>query len=310
MRITKILHKVSSSVAVIAILFLCTVSCSRKEGSQGKQRIEIVDDLRRTVTFDQSPKRIVSLAPSVTEMLFAVGAGDDLVGVTSYCDHPQEVKLKTRIGGMTNPNYEKIVELKPDLIIVTVEGNTKEDFNKLEQLGMKIFVTNPRNFSGINRSILDIGKITGYERNARELVSQLRAREANVRRSVEALSKPKVLVLVSLNPLMTAGGNTFVNEMVTTAGGINITGTEPISYPQFSREEILRRNPEVILAPSDLVSSVENIINAYPEWKMLRAVKDRRVFLIDANLMQRPGPRFVDGLEEIAKAIHREIGAR
>jgi len=301
---------VNLSLTILVILSLWNCSCSKRESGQNKQQVEIVDDMGRKITFDKSPTRIISLAPSVTEMLFAIGAGDHIVGVTNYCDYPQEVKFKTRIGGMTNPNYEKIIELNPDLIIMTVEGNTKEDFNKLEQLGMKIFVMNPRNFNGISSSILDIGKITGYERNAEELVSQLRTREENVRRLVETLSKPKVLVLISLNPIMTAGSNTFVNEMVETAGGINIAGTEPIPYPQFSREEILKRNPDVILAPSDLMLSVEQIINAYPEWKMLRAVKDKRVFLIEANLMQRPGPRFIDGLEEITKAIHPEIGAK
>jgi iron complex transport system substrate-binding protein len=284
--------------------------CSKKEGGGGKQRTEIADDMGRRITFDAPPARIISLAPSVTEMLFAVGAADRLVGVTNFCDYPPEVKFKTKVGGMTNPSLEKIVELKPDLIIITMEGNTKEDFDKLDELGLKIFVTNPRNFAGIMRSILDIGKITGYEKNAQDLVDQLKTREANVERLVEHLSKPKVFILMSIGPVMTAGKNTFVHEMVEKAGGVNIAGTQGITYPQLNREEVVKQDPDVIIAPSDLAPSVDYITNAYPEWKTLKAAKANRVYLIDANSMQRPGPRFVDGLEEITKAIHPEIGGR
>ncbi len=267
-------------------------------------QIEVYDDLNRKIHFANSPNRIVSLAPSITETLFFLGLGDKVVGVTRYCNFPPEAQTKAIIGGVIDPNYEIIVSLKPDLIIMTVEGNTKESFDKLSSLGFKIFVTNPRNFDGIFKTILDIGKICGVEDRAIFLIDSLKRELDKIKKNDIAKAKSKILVLLSLNPVMTAGKNTFINEIIEKAGGINVAGNSKQNYPIFNREEILKVNPDIIILTDPKVGKDE-LLNMFPEWKHIKAIKENKIFKIDPDILLRPSPRVVLATKIIAQLINK-----
>jgi len=281
-------------------LFILNVIITLKLLSQ----IEIYDDLGRKIELQNPPERIVSLAPSITETLFFLGLGDKVVGVTKYCNYPPEAQSKTIIGGVIDPNYEIILSLKPDIVMMTVEGNTKESFNKLSDLGLKIFVTNPRNFEGVFKTILDIGKICKVETRAKFLVDSLRAELEKIKKINSGKYKPKVFVLLSLNPLMTAGKNTFINEIIENAGGINIGKNSKQNYPIFNREEILKLNPDIIILTESKIGKDE-LLNLFPEWKHINAIKENKIFKIDPDILLRPSPRVVLATKIIAQLINK-----
>lgn len=266
-------------------------------------QIVVYDDIGRRIEFDSPPQRIVSLAPSITETLFFLGLGDRVVGVTRYCNFPPEAQRKTIIGGVIDPNYEIIASLKPDLIIMTVEGNTRETYDKLYELGFKIFVTNPRNFDGIFKAILDFGKICGVEARANNLIDSLKEELAKIRKISAGRGKTKILVLLSLNPLMTAGKNTFINEIIERAGGVNVGGRLKQNYPILNREEILKVNPDMIILTESSIEK-EELLKQFPEWRHITAVKKNKIFKIDADIIMRPSPRVMLATKIIAQMIN------
>jgi iron complex transport system substrate-binding protein len=184
---------------------------------------------------------------------------------------------------------------------MTVEGNTKESFERLSGLGFKIFVTNPRNFNGIFKTMLDIGKICAVEERAKFLVDSLKA---ELERIEKPKNKPKIFVLLSLNPLMTAGKNTFINEIIERAGGVNIGGRSNQNYPIFNREEILRENPDILIL-TDTTLDKDELLKNFPEWKHLKAVRENKIFKIDPDILLRPSPRVVLATKIISQLIKK-----
>lgn len=267
-------------------------------------QITVADDLHRKVSLSAPAQRIVSLAPSITETLFAIGAGRQIAGVTDYCNFPAEAKTKQRVGGVINPNIEAIVGLKPDLIVLSMEGNVREDFNKLTSFGIPVFVTNPRTLDDIYRSIAQLGTLTGQAAKAMRLVQSLRVRADSVVRAAVSLRGRKTLVFVSLQPIIVVGRNTFLAELIDLAGGINTAAQTSSTYPAYSREAVLKDNPDVLIFMSDVLSEPANLIHVYPEWSTLNAFRKKKVFRIDADIVSRPGPRAVGGLEMLHKIIH------
>ncbi len=272
--------------------------------AQSLSQITLVDDLHRTVSLPTSAQRIVSLAPSITETLFAIGAGNQIVGVTDYCNYPPEAKMKQRVGGIINPNIETIVGLKPDLIVLSMEGNVREDFNKLTSFGIPVFVTNPRNLNGIYKSIEQLGTLTGKTENAQQLVHWLQSRTDSIAKMVAQVKKRAVLFFVSLQPIIVVGKNTFLAELIELAGGINTASKATSTYPTYSREAVLKDNPDVLIFMSDVLSDPAKLIQLYPEWSKLKAFRQKTIFRIDADIVSRPGTRAVDGLEALYKRIH------
>jgi iron complex transport system substrate-binding protein len=273
------------------------LGCHGKSPDIKPAYLKITDDLNREVVFRSKPKRIISLAPSITETLFALDSGKSLIAITDYCDYPKEAKMKTSIGGMVTPNFEKIAELNPDLIIISVEGNNQADFNKLQNLGYKMFVTKPKDIQGVLKSISEIGKIIGADSSADMLTLFMRRRLDKVTASNSGSNQNKILTIISLQPLICAGNNTFINEFIKIVGGINIAAKAPIPYPILNREEVLKQNPDIIIAMDDVVKNYDEILRYYPEWKNLKAFKGKKVFIVDGDLLSRPGPRIIDGLE-------------
>ncbi len=289
-----------------ALITLCAaffISC----GGKPEQRPSSVftDDLRRSVMIPQPLRRIVSLAPSITETIYALGADSLLVGVTDYCDFPPAAKLKPKIGGMTTPDIERIVSLKPDCVLMSVEGNLRTDFDRIEKTGIPVFSLNPRSIDDVLKSITLLGDITGMKRQALELRDRLSHRMDSIVACIAMASyRPRVYVIVSLKPLMVVGKGTFVNELLDKAGGIN-AGAEGVgTYPIMSREDVVKNQPDCLVLMSDIAVPPGVLLKEFPEWKNLNAVRNKKVFSVDASIVSRPGPRVIDGLEELAKKIH------
>jgi iron complex transport system substrate-binding protein len=279
-------------------------SCQKETGHPGPPARSFIDDVGHNVSLQHAPRRIVSLAPSLTEILFLIGADSSLVGVTDYCDYPDAAKRKAKIGGMLNPNVERILALQPDLVLMSGSGNVRSDFEKLTAAGTTVFVSYPRSIDGVFKSIVDIAELTGRRPKADSVVALLQLRRANLVRQAAGTKKETVLMILSLNPLVAIGPKTFLNELVTLANGENIVRDSSMAYPVLSREEILRRQPGVIIATNDIVRSIEDILSPYPEWKSLTAIRNKRVAIVDASIVSRPGPRIVEGLEAMIRAIH------
>ena len=202
----------------------------------------VTDEIGRKVNVKPSPQRIVSLAPGITETLYALNLDDKIVGVTTFCNWPATARQKPRIGGFTNPSIEKIVSLKPDLIIATADGNRKDTVRQLERIGLPVYVTNPSDTAGILKSILHIGEITNRERDAGKLVEELQKRLNNITAQINHKSKPRVFFQIGLEPVITAGRGTLINEVIERAGGVNVAGRDTARYPRYSAEGIKARS--------------------------------------------------------------------
>jgi len=270
--------------------------------AQAAAEITAVDDLGRTVRLARPAQRIVSLAPSLTETLFAIGAGDAVAGVTSYCTYPEEATQKPQVGGMINPSLEAIVALTPDLIVLSMEGNVREDFDRLTALGAAVFVSNPRSLADIRKSIGQLGTLAGRSADASRLAAELAAAEADV---VRGVSGPKVrtLLIVSIRPLIVAGGHTFLNELLETAGATNLAARFPATYPTLSREAVVSEDPDLLLVTSEVIADARLLFDEFPEWTSLKAAQRSRIYRIDADLVSRPGPRSVEALRTIARLV-------
>jgi len=253
------------------------------------------------------PQRIVSVAPNVTEILFALGLEDRLVGVSNYCQYPPEAKKIEKIGGYINPSLEKIVALRPDLVVGIAEGDLRTFVDKLAGLNVPVYIANPRDALEVLTSIRKIGEVTFAPEPARRIVRSMEERIRNVQDKVQGRPRPRVLHILDFNPLLSAGKGTFVDDLIRLGGGRNVAETATGKYPRFSMEEILVQDPEVILLAS--MKSGDPMVKQrrwWARWKTISAVKQGRVYVLDSDLIHRPSPRMVEGLEQVAKAIHPE----
>lgn len=269
-----------------------------------RAEIHVTDDLGRAVNLPAPALRVVSLAPSLTESLFAIGAGAKVVGRTIYCNYPAEALRVPAVGGMTNPSIESIIACRPDLIVVSMEGNTPDDFRRLTSLGIPLYVSNPRTLEDMYRSLDRLGVLTGREGQARRLVDSLQRTE----RELRGTARPRpltALVLVSLQPLMAAGGNTLLNELLTLAGARNPAASLPGHYPAISREMVIANPPDVLFVTGDLPSDPASLTSLFPEWKRLNALLEGRVYSLNADIASRPGPRSLEALRAIIECLSR-----
>ncbi|MEW5762224.1 MAG: cobalamin-binding protein [Bacillota bacterium] len=285
----------------------------RKGGSGGAAGfpVTVTDDIGRKVTLLSPPQRIVSLAPSNTEILFALGLEKHVVGVTDFCNYPPAARAKEKVGGFADPSLEKIVALKPDLVLAA--GINQKIADRLAKLGIPVLVLAPHDVAGVLKNIELVGRATGRGEKAQEVVESLSTRinavAARVARIATA-ARPKVYYEVWYEPLCTAGPGTFIDDVIRLAGGINVAGDAPQQWPQYSLEVLLRKNPDVMLHSyghgSGAAQTVEDIVKR-PGWSRLNFVKNRRIYAVDADLITRPGPRLVDAVEAVARALHPEL---
>jgi iron complex transport system substrate-binding protein len=274
--------------------------------------IVLTDGLGRTVTLDKTAQRIVSLAPSATETLYAVGAGAQMVGCDSFSDYPAEAKSLTDVGGsMGNYSYETIASLKPDLV-VAAEINTADQVKSLEDLGLKVFyIANPKNFDELYQTIQTVGKLTGHDSEALALTDSLSSRVQAVK---DTIAKATITPLVfyeldgtdAAKP-WTSGPGTFMDQLITLAGGKNVGASLQSSWAQISVEDLIVQNPDIILLGDGAYGITAAQVGSRPGWAGIKAVKDNQIFTFDDNLVSRVGPRLVEGLETLAKLIHPEL---
>jgi cobalamin transport system substrate-binding protein len=252
--------------------------------------------------------RIVSLAPSITEILYALGLENQIVGVTQHCNYPADALTKPKVGSYVDLNVEKILTLKPDLVIATADGNEKDSVERLVKFGIRVLVTNPKNLPEVFETIQTIGRVTSREQQALAIIAALHKRADHIIQACARLSQPKVFLQINEQPLMTVGRDTFHNNLITLANGMNISGGEVIKYPKFSLEQVLKAKPDVILITSmERGAAGENKKGRWKQWGQIPAVKNGRIQLLDSDLLDRPSPRLVDGLEALAQAIHPEL---
>ncbi len=267
------------------------------------------DDMGRTVSIDEVPQRIVSHVPSITETLFALGLGEKVVGVSDYCDYPEEAELKPSVGNYFNPSIENIVALDPDLVLT--DGHS-ENIKGLEGLGITFFVVDPEDIDGIFKDIELLGKVTGTEGKANKLISDMKKDISYVSSRVKDAPKVKVFYIIDATDLTlpwTVGPGSFADALITMAGGENIAAQAPSAYPQFSLEEVVSSDPEIIILPAKHGAAFTSpeTLKAHPAWRGITAVRQDRIYTIDGDLVDRSGPRIVQGLKEMAKIIHPEL---
>ena len=246
-------------------------------------------------------RRIVCLAPSTTEILYALGVGDRLVGVDQYSDWPPAAQKVPRVGSDLSPSVERIVALEPDVVFVATSANSKELPDELARLGVRVVISHVATLDDLWRDIVTTGDAVGRHDAGVALAEKLRARIAATHARVAALPPVKALVVVWADPLTVVGGHSFVDEEIRAAGGDNIAGDSPQPYPQYSVERMLARAPDVIVVGSHKGGPKIAPLTAYTS---VPAVKSGRIHAIDGDLLFRPGPRVVDGVELLARLFH------
>jgi iron complex transport system substrate-binding protein len=264
------------------------------------------DSRGRDLVLPAPPQRIISLVPSVTEVVYALGGEDRLVGVTDFCDWPPEAARKPRVGGMLAPNLELVVSLKPDLIVATTEGNRRETFDQLQRLGIPVFSVHPHRLSDVMAVIAQLGELTGRPAAVGPLVEGLKRRIQAVERAVRPYPRPKVLYVLWPEPLIVPGREGLVTELIELAGGASVTAGEPDSYPRFSLEAVAARAPEVIILARHGSDGTPLARVPWERLTTLPAIRAGRVHSVDGSYLHRYGPRMVDGLERLARVIHPE----
>lgn len=261
------------------------------------------DALGRRVEVSDQPRRLVSLAPSVTEILFALGLGDRVAGVTDFCDYPPAAKTKPRVGGYAEPSLEALVALKPDLVVASADSTKPQLVHRLESLGVPVYVVYPRTYREVAQTIRTLGRVTGALRAGEALAASLEDTARRTQAAVAGRPRPRVLLCVMVRPLVVAGPGTFVDDLIRLAGGVNVVPRGPSHYPTWGPEALLAHDPDVIVVtphPGD-----PDPRTAFGKWPELRAVRTRRLQTVEANWVQRPGPRLVEGLRALASALHR-----
>ena len=248
--------------------------------------------------------RIISLAPDITETLFLLGAQDRLIGVTTQCDWPEAAKHKPKIGDLLNPNYEAILAAKPDLVIASTAGNDRSAVMKLEGLGLPVYVTAPRSVERIFQSVEDIGRIVDCGAQGLQLLAQMKERLEKVRLRIAGLPPVRAFFITWFDPLLSPGKDTFESDVLHLAGVISITAAIPQYYPRYSLEQLLVKDPDVILSIAHSGDPLPDFKKT-AGWKDLRAVKEGKVYFL-GEYLQHPSPLFVNGVEELAQKLYPE----
>lgn len=303
--------KLGAFFLISGMLLSFFTACTPLPKEEVSSPIEITDQLERVVRLNRVPQRIISIAPSNTEILFALGLADRVVGVTDYDDYPPAVKEKPSVGGYTMPNIEKIVEIQPDLILVT-SIHEQRIIQQLEERGLTVFALAPKTLEDVLAAITLVGEITGQKKKASELVAEMQNRIKAVTNKTEGLpqgQRPRVFYITWHDPLMAPGSGTFQDDLIAKAGGTNIS-RDLIGYVDISLEAVIAANPEVMIAGvghGKMVDLNLQFIETEPRLRDTSARQNNRIYEVDGNLVSRPGPRIVEGLEELARLIHPEI---
>lgn len=290
--------RVSVVVRFLGLLVGLSTAAAPAAPGQGRQ---VRDGAGRAVAVPTSPSRIVSLAPSVTEMLFALGAGDHVVGVTDFCDYPPEAASRSRIGGLINPDLERIVGLRPDLAIATTTGNYLDDAERIERLGIPVYTISTPTVEQMLLTLETVGALVGAPDRGRALANELRSRVERVRAAAAGRPRVRALFVIEPDPLIAPGRGTFLGEALSIAGADLVTGDAHASWAQYDLEQVIGMKPEVILT-AQANRGWALSLPGRPEWRHVPAVAAGRVEVLSDSI-QHPGPRMIDGIEEVERIV-------
>ncbi len=268
---------------------------------------EVTDETGRRVNVPQPVRRIVSLAPNLTEIVYALGAQEHLVGDTDFCDYPPEAQTKPKVGGAVNPNLEQLVALKPDLVLVTTALNRRETVTALERLGIPTYATDPRTVENILMSIENVADVLGVREQGEVVVAKLRERLAEVTRRLGDHPAKRALFVVWTDPLISVGRGTFLADAMRLAGARSVVDSAQ-DWPKVSLEEVVRLQPDfLVMATAHAQESEANIqsLSELPGWRSLEAVRHHRVAVV-SDAVNRPAPRLIDAIVELAHQLHPE----
>jgi iron complex transport system substrate-binding protein len=303
--------QVKSTVACFALLCLAFpyLSCGNPgpdapTKAPSETRV-IVDDEGRSISIPKKIERVVSLAPNLTEIVFAIGGGDRLVGNTTFCDYPIEAKAITKIGDTLHPSIERIIALKPDVALVSTASQLEAFTKQLDEHKIAVYVTNPGSLDQVFTSMTRLGELLGTDDRAATLVNQLRNRADKVQIAVGSAKPITVFYQVSGEPLYTIGRDAYLTDLVRRAGGVSVTANVPSAFPRYSDESALAARPEAIILPTGGSMGAANATVA-SSLRNSPAALNGRVYKINDDHLSRPGPRLLDGLEEMARALHPE----
>ena len=296
-------------LAVLLCLGLLFAACSKPNNHKSDSQIGVhqtVDEAGRTIIVPNTVTRFISLAPSLTEIVYAIGAGEGLVGRTSYCTYPAEAQKVEAVGDTLKPSIERIIALRPQIVFVSTASQLEAFTSQLEAHHIAVYVTDSHDLEGVFHSIQRIADVLGKRPKADELLKQLRARVSSVAERVKSQPPVRVFYQVSDEPLYTIGRDAFITDLIKRAGGVSVTADVPGAWPKYSAESALAANPEAIILPTggsmgDANSTVASALERSP------AVANGRVYKINDDHLSRPGPRSVDGLEDLARALHPEV---
>ncbi len=286
-----------------AALFAFSAQAGAQNGAPALR--EVTDETGRLVKIPQPVRRIVSLAPSLTETLYALGLQDKLVGDTDYCDYPPEAAKKHKVGGAINPNMEEVAALKPDVVLVVKSLNRLETVRALEQLGIPVFATDPHDVNEVLTSMKRLSSVLGAEDAGAALDAKLRERLAAIHAKLEGVASTPVLFVVWTEPLQSIGRKTFIADVLVHAGANSVVDSQQ-DWPKYSIEEAVRLQPEFLVFASNRSEDVKNDVETLalkPGWSALHAIQQRKIAIV-SDAINRPGPRIVDAIEELAHQLH------
>ncbi|MBP2000531.1 iron complex transport system substrate-binding protein [Paenibacillus shirakamiensis] len=315
------------ATGLLALTLALTAGCGStatptKSTEPAKQETPVVQDSAKTtypltltdatgesVTFDKAPAKIISLAPSETESLFAIGLDQEIVGVTEYDDYPAAAKSKPKMSGM-KVNMESIVAAQPDVVFVAALTDA-ETIKNLRAQKIKVYQFNPKTLDDVTKDIEVYGQITDHQAQAKKVTDKMAADRLQVKEAVKSLTpEQKKKVYIEFSPGWTVGKGEFMDEMITEAGGVNVA-SDIKGWAAINEENIIKSNPDVILYAKSVVNdkneTIADIIKARSGWNQIKAIKDNRIVALDDNLLSRPGPRVTEGLLEVAKAIYPDL---
>jgi iron complex transport system substrate-binding protein len=304
-------HRNSKLALILALIFstlLVLSSCSSKSNSGNKTPTElatreITDDAGNRLRVPQKIERVVSLAPNLTEIVFAVGGGSRLVGNTTFCNYPPEAQAVAKVGDTMQPNLETVIALRPQLVLVSTASQLEAFTRRMEEQNIPVYVTDPHDLEGVFHTIQMLGELLGENERAAVVVRDLRARSDAVSAAVRSRQSVTVFYQTSAKPLYTAGRDSFITDIVRRAGGRSVTADVAGAWPKFSDESALASQPEAIIIPSYDSMNKEDTKVADSLAKS-PAAKNGRVYGINGDYLSRPGPRLVNGLEEMARKLH------
>jgi iron complex transport system substrate-binding protein len=277
-----------------------------KVWGQSLNRLCVKDSMGAQVCVQDTPNRIVSLAPNLTELVFELGGGSSLVGRTSRCNFPDEAKNVPDIGAYMKPDFEKLVAARPDLVLAPKTGIRPELIDRLRRLKIRVYVDDSSNIEDIRKLITNVARLLGTENQAADIVADVQFRQDRINKLVNGEKKTTALFVVGIRPLVVAGSRSFLGSLIREAGGVNIAESVDVEYPKFSIEEVIRTDPDVILI-LDKECHGEDCFNQWKNHHYLKAVHKNRIHELDADLMSRPGVRTIEGLEKLSTLLHPTV---